>query len=85
MYFSVINPTYVEWKNTKTSLALTAYYVKYDMHYVALLIDKVNGNIFRIDISRDGKDANVADFEATIKPGATLKNDIETAVADAIN
>lgn len=80
-YFS---PSYAEWKSTKTAGSFTAYYIQYDLHYVGILVDKADQSVFRIDISRDGKDPNMVDFETTIKPTAVLKSDVDTAISKAL-
>lgn len=82
--FTYVSPTYTTWKTTKTTDALTAYYIQYDLHYVGILVDKVKQVVYRIDISRDGKDANQSDFETNIKGSATLVQSVDDAIAKAI-
>ena len=82
--FNYFSPTYNEWKNTQTAGALTAYYVEYDKHYVGILVDITKNSIFRIDISRDGKDPNMVDFETNIQPSATLVPSVDDALAIAL-
>lgn len=82
--FTYVSPTYNQWKTTKTTDVLTAYYMQYDMHYVGILVDKVKQVVYRIDISRDGKDVNQADFETNIKGSAILVKSVDDAIAKAI-
>lgn len=79
-----LSPSYTEWKDTKTAGTLAAYYVQYDLHYVGILVDKTEQSVFRIDISRDGQDPNMADFETNIKPTATLVPSVDDAIAIAL-
>ncbi len=82
--YNLFSPTYTEWKDTKTAGTLTAYYVQYPNHYIGILVDKSEESIFRIDISRDGYDPNMVDFETNIKPTATLVPTVDDAIAIAL-
>jgi hypothetical protein len=82
--YNLFSPSYTEWKDTRTAGALTAYYVQYDLHYVGILVDKTEESIFRIDISRDGYDPNLVDFETNIKPTAVLVPTVDDAIAIAL-
>lgn len=79
--FTYVSPTYADWKTVRTTDVLVCYYIKYDFHYVGILVNKTSQIVYRIDISLDGKDPNQADFETLILGDGVVQ---VTSVDDAI-
>jgi hypothetical protein len=75
--------SYAEWKTTRTALAGATYVVKYDKHYIGIVIDSSaeRYEVYCAEIVRFPDDPNLVDFETNIEPTAVEKVCIEDAIA----
>jgi hypothetical protein len=82
----ILDIEYSQWKEMKTFLSGTAFYIQNNLSYILVLVDLQRGFITLSHLKFKAKTdkANTIDFETNIKPTAVSQATIEACIAAAI-